>query len=213
MTLQTFRLPCAPLLAATALLCTALPGHTTGIDLTVLPGISTSASSCYLGCGNPSHDKDSILDNQRLLTGLDNWNSGSYGGWVQVDFGAAYAIERVELYGGYPYGNAFTLSASVDGLSFAAIGSDSYHLEPALSLGPTGNWASQKFGAVFTYAGGAEPLARYLRYTRTGGPDWGYLYEIEATGNLAAVPEPQTWVLMAAGMAALASLALRRGRT
>ncbi len=208
---MTLRPPFLVPFALPALLCAAaLPAHA-GIDLTLLPGISTSASSCYSGCGQPSHDHGNILDNDRLTNGPGTWNSGGHGGWVQVDFKNAYLLDRIELYAIYAAGNEFTLSTSVDGVSFSTIAIGYYKTEPLLSLGPDGNYAGQKFGAVFTFDAGQEPLGRYLRYTRTGGRDWGYMSELEVTGHLpTAVPEPATWALMALGLAGVASAARRR---
>ena len=199
-------------LALPALLCAALPAQA-GIDLTVLPGIGTSASSCYTGCGKSSHDHGNILDNDRLTNGPGTWNSGGHGGWVQVDFKDSYALERIELYAIYAASNSFTLSTSQDGVSFTTVASGNYHVEPLLSLGPDGNYAGQKFGAVFSFSAGTEPLGRYLRYTRTGGADWGYMSEMEVTGHVPTpVPEPGTWALLAAGLAAIGTRVRRHGR-
>lgn len=98
------------------------------------------------------------------------------------------------------------------GSSFSQIASGYYHTEPGLSLGPDGNYAGQKFGAYFVFSGDQQPLARYLRYTRVDGRDWGYMAEMEVQGHVPApsVPEPGTYAMLAAGLAAMGLVARRR---
>ena len=205
----------AVLVAGVTLL--ASPAH--ALDLTTLPAATATASSCYTGCGKAVYDANNILDDDRGQTGntgLNSWNSGGFGGWVQVDFGASYVLDRIELYGGYPYDNPFGLSVSTNGSSWTQIASGSYHLEPQLSFTGVGG---QKYGAVYDVRlSGANKLAsgieaRYVRYTLGGGsPHWAYLFEIEAQGHLAAapVPEPSGALMAAAGLGVLGWLSRRR---
>lgn len=195
----------------------AIPAH--ALDLTALPAATAAASSCYTGCGHAAYDASNILDDDRGQTGntgLNSWNSGGYGGWVQVDFGASFVLDRVELYGGYPYYNPFTLSASLDGSHWTTLASGGYHNESNLSFAGVGGI---KYGAVFdTSLSGSNALAsgveaRYLRYTVNGGsPHWGYLFEVEAQGHLAAapVPEPSGGLMAATGLGLLGWLSRRR---
>ena len=88
------------------------------------PGLATTAGSCYLGCGNPRHDSSNILDGdwgQTGNTGLNSWNSGYWGGWVQVDFGASYVLDRIELYGWVNTYDPFTLLVSSNGSSWSTL--------------------------------------------------------------------------------------------
>lgn len=195
----------------------ATPAH--ALDLTTLPSATASAGSCYLGCGHAAYDASNILDDDRGLSGnsgLNSWNSGFYGGWVQVDFGSAYVLDRIELYGGTNYYNPFTLSVSLNGSSWTAIATGGYHFESQLSQPGLGG---QKYGAVYDVSlGGSNALAsgieaRYLRYTVGGGsPHWGHLFEVEAQGHLAAapVPEPSGALMAAAGLGVLGWLSRRR---
>ncbi|MEK8052619.1 discoidin domain-containing protein [Ideonella sp. DXS22W] len=198
--------------AALAVGATILATPAYALDLTTLAAATATASSCYTGCGKAAYDASNILDDDRGQTGntgLNSWNSGGFGGWVQVDFGASYMLDRVELYGGYPYDNPFTLSVSMDGSRWTTLATGSYHLESLLSYAGTGGL---KYGAVYdsslnaanALASGVE--ARYLRYSVNAGTrQWGYLYEIEAQGHLAAapVPEPSAALMAAAGLGLL----------
>lgn len=207
--------------AALAALCGfALPSH--AIELTDLPGVTTSASYCYLGCGNAKYDASNITDGDyggTGNTGLNAWNAGTYSGWVQVDFGAAYVLDRIDLYAWFNTYNPFTLTASANGLSWATVATGGYHAEPnLLHTGGSGTLSrADDWGAVYdvanaTLASGLS--ARYLRYTvNAGSPHWGYLFELDVQGHTAAVPEPETWVMLLAGLVLMGLTVRRRAVT
>jgi hypothetical protein len=202
---------------ALATLCafSALP--TQAIELTDLAGVTASASSCYTGCGSAYYDASNILDGDYGATGntgLNSWNSGGFGGTVQVNFGAAYVLDRIELQGGYPYSNIFGLSVSLDGQNWVSIGSGSYQDEPGLShTGASNDPSHSKYGSVFSVA--ANTLAsgisaQYLRYNYGGGGQWAYLYEMDVQGHpVVSVPEPATYAMLLAGLG-LVGFAVRR---
>jgi hypothetical protein len=206
--------------AAIALL--ALGFSTTGaqaIELTDLPGVTASASYCYLGCDSGKYDGSKILDGDYGQTGIANfnsWNSGTYAGWVQVDFGAAYVLDRIDLYAWYGTYNPFNLSASVDGVSWGSLVNSGYHAEPnLLHTGGSGTESrTDDWGAVFDTANNTladNVSARYLRYTvNAGSPHYGYLFELDVQGHVAAVPEPETYALMLAGLGLVGFVARRR---
>ena len=189
--------------------------------ITDLPGAVASAGSCYGGCGNAAYDASNILDHDLGATGnngLNSWNSGFWGGYVQVDFQQAYVLDRVELYGAYSYYDPFVLTGSLDGTTWFNLGSGGYHVEPGLTQSAT--YQGIKYGAAFDVANGtlgANTEARYIRYTvSAGSPEWGYLFEMRADGHATGgstetVPEPGTVVCMGMGLLML-GFAWRRRR-
>lgn len=200
--------------------------------LTGLPGVTTTAGSCYLGCGNAKYDHSNIIDGDfggSGNTGLNAWNSGYWGGWVQINFGAAYQLDRIELYGANGYYDPYTLFASSDGVSWSSIATGGYHLEPGLSRPDT--YQGVKYGAVHDVLNGTladNIVAQYLRYSvNPGTPHWGYLFEMIVNGHsliaqdvsqgaigggaaTADVPAPAPLALMGLGLVVAAALKRRR---
>ncbi len=202
-------------LAALSLIAAAASQATV---LTDLAGTTASAGSCYLGCGHPMYDASNILDHDfgsTGNTGLNSWNSGDFGGYVQVDFQSDYTLDRIELYGATPgtlgrYINPFTLSGSLDGITWYNIAAGAYHADAALTHSDVA--LGIKYGSDFDVSNstlGSDVTARYLRYTvSSGSPEWGYMFEMVVDGHApstspAAVPEPQSLGLMALGLALL----------
>lgn len=184
--------------------------------LTDLSGITTSAGSCYTGCGHAQYDHSNIIDKDFGATGntgFNSWNSGFYGGWVQIDFLNSYVLDRIELYGGSGYLDNYSLLISNDNISWASLTSGSYHNESRLHHGDV--YSSIKYGAVHDVADATLPSdksARYLRYNVGAGPHWGYLFELVVDGHVPvttqpvdsiSVPEPSSLLLLLLGFAVL----------
>lgn len=162
--------------------------------LTDISGVTTSAGSCYAGCSHAQYDHSNIIDKDFGATGntgLNAWNSGFYGGWVQIDFLNSYVLDRIELYGASGYLDHYTLLISNDNVSWASLTSGSYHNESRLNHSDVYNGI--KYGAVLDIADATLPSdksARYLRYNVGAGPHWGYLFELVVDGHTPVSTQP-----------------------
>lgn len=180
--------------------------------LTDISGITTTAGSCYTGCGHAAYDHSNIIDKDFGATGntgLNSWNSGYWGGWVQIDFLNSYVLDRIELYGGSGYLDNYSLLISNDNVSWASLTSGSYHNESRLTHSDV--YSGVKYGAVHDVADATLPSdksARYLRYNVGAGPHWGYLFELVVDGHTpvstqppkpTSVPEPSPLFLLVLG--------------
>jgi len=206
---RTHTLACALALVGVAPAAQAL-------ELTDLAGVSATASRCYLGCGNARYDASNVLDGDYGATGntgLNAWNAGTYSGYVQIDLTAVFELDRIELYGVYPYFNPFTLSVSADGQSWSTVAVGGYALAPGL---PEAGVGGVRYGAIFDVANGSLASginARHVRYTLNGGsPQWAYLAEIDVQGHVPTVPEPDALALMLTGLGLISVAARRRSR-
>ncbi len=156
------------------------PSDVHGVELTDLPGIAVSANSNSGAGGEPGNAIDNI-DYQ----GAPSWVAGDHGAlenpnWLQLDFGASFSIANVEVHGidnngrFLGYDNVFNLLASQDSITWEAIGSGVVQDSSRADLRDES----------FSFAAGAQPLARYLRYEVVGGSHWSYLGEINVQGTL-----------------------------
>lgn len=167
--------------------------------LTSLPGLVVTSSADYVG-----YPKANILDGNYNTF----WNGAGYSGWVQVDFGAAYQLDEVDLFANpLGYVNNFTVLASTDGINFGGIASGSYAADPLLGAPTVAGGPG--FGARILFSGPSAPVARYLRYEQVTGPEWAYLGELSVTGHT-VVPLPGTVWLLSSGVALMGARARRR---
>jgi hypothetical protein len=194
------------LASATIAALALAPSAWADVELTDLPGVSTSANACYLtACGVAGTFSDlNVIDNQAYLPGSGGhgWSAGDHGtssdpNWVRVDFGAAYLISSVDLRfhdnaGAWQgYSNVYELRGSVDASIWQVLGSGTL-------IDLTGNVAALTDN--FAWTGAARPVARWLEYRVVGGSHWSALDEINAKGSPAApVPEPSIYALWATG--------------
>ena len=175
-------------------------------------GAATSASSFYSGFGLQflsSNVTDGIIidqphsavDNSYWLS-ADNTHAGQ---WVQVDLGTAYQISSIVLYDTHNHihndrgTRDFHLFLSSDGSSFATV---------AISAFSQAEWLNQT-GLAFTL----NNAARYVRFNvdSTFGCCGAGLAEMEVYGAaVTAVPEPETYAMMLAGLGLLGYAARRR---
>jgi hypothetical protein len=174
-------------------------------------GKSTTASSFY-DSGTEVFPSANITDGITLDSGTaSNWSfwlaaqGKTAGEWVQVDLGSNFNISNVTLFDTHNRSyndrgtNEFSISLSTDGNNFQNVASDSFSYS---------EWVNQTAKSVDI----APSVGRYVRFNVVspyGGQSAG-LAEMQVYGSVAAVPEPETYAMLLAGLGLMGTIARRR---
>jgi hypothetical protein len=137
------------------------------------------------------------------------WNSGGYATqWIEVDLGATYQIDRVEL----------TILQSPAGFTAHQV----WLSGSAIKGDPTGATLAYTFAGntaepnVLGYTWSTPPSARYLQVRTVASPSWVAWREVkvfgEAPGSTAVAPEPSTLAVGGTGVLMALGYARRRRR-
>lgn len=163
------------------------------------PGFWNSGSWC---CGSPA-PLSSVTDGL-FLPASTQWNVGTV---FWTDPNNTYGLDTVTV----------TLNATsiVSGITIQTDDNDGYGIEyrdtggnwlSLLTVPPPGGWGMQTSSATF-----GPVTATAFRISGVSGDFYNSVSEFQADGRVAAIPEPATYALMLAGLAAV-GLVGRRSR-
>jgi len=125
------------------------------------------------------------------------WNAGDFGyHWIQVDLGAVKDIASVQFTLGLLPNNNVIEQVFV---SNSAIGANWNSLSPAASFIGFGSNGDSKNLSLNT-------SGRYLEIVANGGQSWTALSNV----NVAAVPEPETYAMLLAGLGLVGAISRRK---
>ena len=157
---------------------------------------------------------DLTNDVKNVMVGGGYWNWSPYVMWdgaspvLTFDLGARHDVVSIRAYFNFYPGAAVYIPPeaqirfSNDGVSFGAA---QQRLFDAGERNPGGNDSTPSY-ELLTSAG----QGRYVELRLTSPGRWIALSEVEFSGMPSSVPEPGSWALMAAGVAALGARLRRR---
>lgn len=157
-----------------------------------------ASSSVAAGLASANYSQSGGTGAQPLFNG-GGWNLWSWGdGWIQADLGSSMAINQVSFYTNqWPNGvTAYSVfvSDNVIDHSWSALSPVAY----ASSFTVSGSLIDFHFAPV---------SGRYVEILANGGPSWTSISDVKV---MAAVPEPETYALLLAGLGLVGAIARRR---
>jgi hypothetical protein len=178
-------------------------------DLNTLPGISVSASSCYLNPGcvatGPWSAANAIDGKEYDRTPDFAWNAGSHAPhWLRVDFPGEIRLDALRVSGPYNAGVFNGLSTVYEIWTAAGRIASGTLID---SADPAQNSDS------FAWAVASAPVTDWLEYRVVGGTHWANVGELTMSGErISPVPEPSSLALALGGAALLLSRRWRHAR-
>lgn len=188
--------------------------YAAGAATNVLPsgwsGISTDGVAGTLRAGSGWEAGASLASQKSVIDGtfrpeFTQWNAGSW--WWDQDA----SVNPIALVITITLNQSYT----IDSFVVQADDNDTYRLEYWNGAAWQLAWdipTQPSFGLVQRSSGLLAPITtNQLRFTATGGDNYYAVSEIQAFG-VAAIPEPETYALMLAGLGLVGFMAKRRRR-